>query len=422
MNTVVETETPKVAMPVVIPHNKPGLSAYQIAVNNGFEGTEQEWLESLKGEKGDTGAQGPQGEKGDTGAQGPQGEKGDAGATGPQGEKGDTGAPATINDVNALKITASGGLEGTQVGDTYNISGQAILDRTGTSDASGESITITNSAVFPLLGLNLYGKSTQDGTPDPTNPVPIVSVGDDGELVITVNDDGENSKTAAITSALPLCAVPVPEGGNYTDSNGQQWACDELIYNADGTGKILKRTVVFTFDGSEDEGWALPSNGKASRIQTFYARNIIAPAINNNLAVPLLCNRAIAVTANETWFGTKEGFSIDGTPSLGVCIFALKGNADLSAWTSYLAENPYTVVFLRATPEEIELTAAEMQQLKQLYSYSGTTNVFNDEGAEMTVRYCNSPLISACVKPVMENLQAQIDELKTAILASGAGV
>ena len=53
---------------------------------------------TLKGEKGDTGAQGPQGlkgEKGDTGAQGPQGlkgEKGDTGATGPKGDKGDTGA------------------------------------------------------------------------------------------------------------------------------------------------------------------------------------------------------------------------------------------------------------------------------------------------------------------------------------------
>ena len=30
-----------------------GLSAYELAVKNGFEGTETEWLESLKGEKGD---------------------------------------------------------------------------------------------------------------------------------------------------------------------------------------------------------------------------------------------------------------------------------------------------------------------------------------------------------------------------------
>lgn len=54
-----------------------------------------------QGEKGETGAVGPQGpqgekgEKGDTGPQGPRGEKGEngtAGPQGPQGEKGDTGA------------------------------------------------------------------------------------------------------------------------------------------------------------------------------------------------------------------------------------------------------------------------------------------------------------------------------------------
>lgn len=35
-----------------------GKSAYQIAVDNGFEGTEAEWLESLKGEPGKDGEDG----------------------------------------------------------------------------------------------------------------------------------------------------------------------------------------------------------------------------------------------------------------------------------------------------------------------------------------------------------------------------
>lgn len=34
---------------------KDGKSAYEIAVSNGFEGTEEEWLASLKGDKGDVG-------------------------------------------------------------------------------------------------------------------------------------------------------------------------------------------------------------------------------------------------------------------------------------------------------------------------------------------------------------------------------
>ena len=60
----------------------PGDSAYQIALSTGFEGTEEEWIASLKGPKGDPGETGPQGE------QGIQGPKGDTGLTGPQGETG----------------------------------------------------------------------------------------------------------------------------------------------------------------------------------------------------------------------------------------------------------------------------------------------------------------------------------------------
>jgi hypothetical protein len=77
-----------------------GLSAYEVAVENGFVGTEEEWLESLrqgpkgdKGDKGDTGEQGPQGEQGIQGEQGVQGVKGDTGSQGPTGPQGPQGIP-----------------------------------------------------------------------------------------------------------------------------------------------------------------------------------------------------------------------------------------------------------------------------------------------------------------------------------------
>lgn len=38
----------------LLPTGRDGLSAYEVAKKNGFTGTEQEWLESLKGPKGDT--------------------------------------------------------------------------------------------------------------------------------------------------------------------------------------------------------------------------------------------------------------------------------------------------------------------------------------------------------------------------------
>ena len=52
------------------PKGNDGKSAYQIAVDEGYVGTESEWLATLKGDKGDTGAQGPKGDKGDKGADG----------------------------------------------------------------------------------------------------------------------------------------------------------------------------------------------------------------------------------------------------------------------------------------------------------------------------------------------------------------
>lgn len=79
-----------------------GLSAYEIAVKNGYIGTEPEWLSSLKGDTGETGATGPQGiqgEKGDAGEQGPQGIQGEQG---PQGEKGD---PATAKIIETTLLS-----------------------------------------------------------------------------------------------------------------------------------------------------------------------------------------------------------------------------------------------------------------------------------------------------------------------------
>ncbi|MFQ9414640.1 MAG: hypothetical protein ACLR1Q_10905 [Ruminococcus sp.] len=87
-----------------------GASAYEIAVENGYTGTEAEWLSSLKGEKGDAGEQGIQGiqgEKGDTGAAGKDGMNGTDGRDGANGfsptatvTETDTGATITITDKN----------------------------------------------------------------------------------------------------------------------------------------------------------------------------------------------------------------------------------------------------------------------------------------------------------------------------------
>ena len=68
-----------------------GLSAYEVAKNNGFEGDIDAWLATLIGPQGPVGPMGAQGEQGIQGIQGPVGPQGEIGLTGPRGEQGPIG-------------------------------------------------------------------------------------------------------------------------------------------------------------------------------------------------------------------------------------------------------------------------------------------------------------------------------------------
>jgi len=64
----------------------------------------------------------------------------------------------------------------------------AVKDRQNILAGSeiGNPISVDDAFPAPLCGLTVYGKSTQDGTPTPDAPVPIVSAGDGGSVVVKV--------------------------------------------------------------------------------------------------------------------------------------------------------------------------------------------------------------------------------------------
>ena len=111
-----------------------GKSAYEIAKENGFNGTEAEWLASLKGEPGAAGASGKDGENGKTPYVGDNGNwyigaddtgKPSRGAKGEKGEKGDPGATPnlTIGSVTTLEAgqNATASMGGTAESPVLNL-------------------------------------------------------------------------------------------------------------------------------------------------------------------------------------------------------------------------------------------------------------------------------------------------------------
>lgn len=65
------------------------------------------------------------------------------------------------------------------------------------STASGSVITANDAAEGrPFRGLRVFGKSTQDGTPTPEAPIPIVSAGEDGSIEVKVT--GKNLLTGRL--------------------------------------------------------------------------------------------------------------------------------------------------------------------------------------------------------------------------------
>ena len=188
-------------------------------------------LESFRGPKGD------------------RGEKGDKGDTGAKGEPGkDAVIDATLTQEGAAADAAATGKRLSEiekaVAEKADKARQNILIGSGT----GNPVSVSDAFSAPLRGLTVYGKSTQDGTPTPDAPVPIVSAGDGGTITVTIGDGADERQTIALQTPNGLPGIPVTSGGNYTDPSGQRWVCDEVDLER---GVKVQRVDKATFDSTK---------------------------------------------------------------------------------------------------------------------------------------------------------------------------
>lgn len=266
----------------------------------------------------------------------------------------------------------------------------------------GDEVTVSGSAEvstveYPIVALSIYGKSVQEGTPHPDTPAEIVSVGDAG-IEINIENKPESGPSigisAFISTGTPLCSI-----------DGVR---DELVYNADGTGKVIKRFDVATLTADN-----ITAVNAHAGLGNFFSTNIIgaigtddndAKPISNRFVGVKFADRAVASTINTfRCFMSQDGRLI------------LRNSAADNRFTTvaemqeFIEENETVVIYPLATVQEIELTAEEMKELQALRTFNGTTIISNDENAEMSVKIAANPLMSEFVLPVINGITARFE-------------
>ena len=144
-----------------------GKSAYQLAVDGGFVGTETEWIASLKGETGPIGPVGPQGKTGETGATGPQGKQGEVGPKGDSYQITEADYAAIASMVSVPSKTSELTNDSNFVTD-IKLNGESVINQNGSIDLQlgnldttlGETITCNQA----IGGISAGTTFTEDTT------------------------------------------------------------------------------------------------------------------------------------------------------------------------------------------------------------------------------------------------------------------
>ena len=143
-----------------------GKSAYQLAVDGGFVGTETEWIASLKGETGPIGPVGPQGKTGETGATGPQGKQGEVGPKGDSYQITEADYAAIASMVSVPSKTSELTNDSNFVTD-IKLNGESVINQNGSIDLQlgnldttlGETITC-NQAIGGISAGTTFTENT----------------------------------------------------------------------------------------------------------------------------------------------------------------------------------------------------------------------------------------------------------------------
>ncbi|MBQ7067056.1 MAG: hypothetical protein IJN92_09595 [Lachnospiraceae bacterium] len=196
---------------------------------------------------------------------------------------------------------------------------------------------------------------------------------------------------------------------------------DYIKYRANGSGVLHRSMCGAVFDGSDDEVW----NKSDAQTGDFYMLftdfdTACRPKIKDNITKELFCSHLKYAT-----YGSDFAIGNITVSNAAIHLWISDGSqiSDIAEWKAWLAENPITVVYELATPTEIELTAEELEQFKNLRTFEPVTNIICDGETETTYYKAtdNGEVVSALHEKVdsanesIESLNESLKETDTVV-------
>lgn len=306
-----------------------------------------------------------------------------------------SGLDYLISSTDYASIVKSSDTAAVKKGETYTIS--VTLTAAADTVAYWNSVSgfYTHEAIAVAAGTKRYSRTftaMADGDTGTSRILLSKSATGDGVTITPTNCQIElgsvvtnyelAEQSVVIQTPAGLRGIPVASGGNYTDSDGQQWICDEIDL---ARGVYIQR--ITTIDLSTLSAWVRGTGNGWANASAFHSSSAVPKAVlveGYDTKANLLCNR-LAIEAP----GRIAGKIVNSVgQGMGASIYAsVEGVETASDLIAYFKENETIVQYALAKPVETALTEGEIAAYAALHTNKPNTVIYNDAGAYMAAAY-----------------------------------